>query len=248
MNSPRFVNVKVNGSHAVLCNGQGVAVYRLSGMNQILFTILKSKGCGENEMNVLNALDQANFFRIRDNQVLYLYDYQVNQVLTANFNGPIRLEAPLIFGGDPSNPQIQPPPTTLPTQQTQTPQVQSQTPQVQPSQTTTQPPQQPNQPSQPAQPSQPSKQSQPTKQSEPSQPPTQTPQQPSQPSQLSPPEKPASVPPTGSIPPVTPQGSNPNSTRPEAPLIITDTPLVLTNSTLPPPVLTAEDNVSVVNS
>lgn len=48
-------------------------------------------------MSVLNALDATIFFRIRDSRLLYLYDYKVNQVLTANFNGPIRLETPVIL-------------------------------------------------------------------------------------------------------------------------------------------------------
>lgn len=45
LNFPAFVDITVNGTHAVLCGGQGIAIYKINGINEIVFTILRSRGC-----------------------------------------------------------------------------------------------------------------------------------------------------------------------------------------------------------
>lgn len=38
-------NILINGSHAILCEGKGLAIYKISSRSQIVFNIIKSKGC-----------------------------------------------------------------------------------------------------------------------------------------------------------------------------------------------------------
>jgi hypothetical protein len=84
-------DIYMNGTHASLCRGNGLANYKISSLNGIAFTVLVSRGCNEDEVSMLNALDNALFFRIRNNQILYLYDYKVSNVLSATFAAPVGL-------------------------------------------------------------------------------------------------------------------------------------------------------------
>lgn len=93
----QFTDIYVNGSHAMLCKGQGIAFYNITSQNQIIFTIIKSKGCSSNEMSVLNALDTAVYYRIRDKLLLYLYDYRLSTVISANMLDNIRADQMITF-------------------------------------------------------------------------------------------------------------------------------------------------------
>ena len=61
----------------------------------MVFTILKSSGCSEEEFRVLRALDSVIFFRIRDFSILHLYNYRAAPVLTAFFENPIAPDQPI---------------------------------------------------------------------------------------------------------------------------------------------------------
>ena len=61
----------MNGTHAVLCDGKGVANYVIKN-NRITFIIEKSRGCSD--FDVLVALDDASFFRIKGGNELVLVD------------------------------------------------------------------------------------------------------------------------------------------------------------------------------
>jgi hypothetical protein len=40
-------NINVNGTHAILCNGSGIAIYNITSRSQIIFTIIRSRGCSK---------------------------------------------------------------------------------------------------------------------------------------------------------------------------------------------------------
>lgn len=93
--SNQLSEIQMNGTHALLCQGQGLAIYNITSSNGIIFTILKSKGCSTAEVDVLRALDSSVVYRIRDHSILYLYDYKLNVILTAYFTKVIQLNQTL---------------------------------------------------------------------------------------------------------------------------------------------------------
>jgi hypothetical protein len=48
LGSSYISEISMNGTHAVLCEGQGVALYNITSANEIVFTILRSRGCSSN--------------------------------------------------------------------------------------------------------------------------------------------------------------------------------------------------------
>lgn len=94
----QYTNIYVNGTHALLCQGQGIAIYNITSQNQIIFTILRSRGCTSSQMNVLNALDSTVYYRIRDGNILYFYDYRLTAILSANFQQVITVDQIMTFG------------------------------------------------------------------------------------------------------------------------------------------------------
>jgi hypothetical protein len=54
----------MNGTHATLCGGNGLAKYQITSINQIYFLVLLSKGCAS--IDLLATLDSATFFRVRN--------------------------------------------------------------------------------------------------------------------------------------------------------------------------------------
>lgn len=75
----------MNGSHAFLCGGSGIAVYNITSRSQIIFTILRSLGCSRDQIAVLSALDSAIFYRVLNGTFLYLYDYRLNNIFYAYY-------------------------------------------------------------------------------------------------------------------------------------------------------------------
>jgi hypothetical protein len=75
----------LNGSHAFLCNGSGMAVYNVTSRSQIIFTIVRSLGCTRDQIAVLSALDSTIFYRVLNGNYLYLYDYRLNNILYAYY-------------------------------------------------------------------------------------------------------------------------------------------------------------------
>jgi len=49
-------------------------------------------------MSVLNALDTAVYYRIRDKLLLYLYDYRLSTVISANLVDVIKVDEMITFG------------------------------------------------------------------------------------------------------------------------------------------------------
>ena len=107
MGQAQSSTIKMNGTHAVLCKGQGLALYKISSQNEMVFTILRSRGCSEEEFRVLRALDSVIFFRIRDFSILHLYNYRAAPVLTAFFENPLAPDQPITYGS--TVPQSPPP-------------------------------------------------------------------------------------------------------------------------------------------
>ena len=85
----------MNGTHVFLCEGKGIAIYNITGTNEIVFTILRSRGCSSSEFDVLIALDSVIYFRIRDFSILYLYDFRMTPITTAAFRRPLRFNQKL---------------------------------------------------------------------------------------------------------------------------------------------------------
>lgn len=75
----------LNGSHAFLCNGNGIAIYNVTSRSQIIFTIIRSLGCTKDQIAVLSALDSTIFYRVLNGNYLYLYDYRLNNILYAYY-------------------------------------------------------------------------------------------------------------------------------------------------------------------
>jgi hypothetical protein len=131
-------NINVNGTHAILCNGSGIAIYNITSRSQIIFTILRSRGCSKEQMSILTALDSTVFYRIRNNTYLYLYDYGLNNIFYAFYGSFVGYHQSLDnIGGDTSanqtTTQVQPA-ATIPSPQTNTNQSTQSTPPTQPAQ------------------------------------------------------------------------------------------------------------------
>lgn len=93
---PSNEQIKINGSHVMLCQGNGLAIYNVSSRSQLVFNILKSKGCSKEQMSVLIALDSSTFFRIRNSSFLYLYDYKLNNIFYAFEEGYVAYRQDLL--------------------------------------------------------------------------------------------------------------------------------------------------------
>lgn len=103
--------IKINGTHAMLCEGSGLAIYNVSSRSQLVFNILRSKGCSREQMSVLIALDSSTFFRIRNSSFLYLYDYKLNNIFYAFEEGFVAYRQDLLqlFKPDEVQPPVLPP-------------------------------------------------------------------------------------------------------------------------------------------
>ena len=95
----------------MLCEGSGLAIYNVSSRSQLVFNILRSKGCSREQMSVLIALDSSTFFRIRNSSFLYLYDYKINNIFYAFEEGFVAYRQDLLqlFKPDEVQPPVLPP-------------------------------------------------------------------------------------------------------------------------------------------